>query len=83
MQSRFPILLALNKADMADSARHIARVRAAHPMEPAVAVSAATERQVGTRGQRGCFVGTGGESRRGLGGAHSSVPAVARLVPRG
>lgn len=49
-QTRFPILLALNKADLADAPRHIARVRAAQPWEPAVAVSAATERSVGQCG---------------------------------
>ena len=53
---------------MADSARHIARVRAAHPMEPAVAVSAATERQVGARGQRGSGMGPGGAGREGTEG---------------
>ncbi|GLI71344.1 hypothetical protein VaNZ11_016506, partial [Volvox africanus] len=44
LQARFPILLALNKADMASSPDHIARVRQVLPYEPAVPVSAATER---------------------------------------
>ncbi|KAG2422688.1 hypothetical protein HXX76_015852 [Chlamydomonas incerta] len=44
LQARFPILLALNKADMASSPEHIHRVRAALPHDPAVPVSAATER---------------------------------------
>lgn len=43
-QVRFPILLVLNKADMATSHDHIRRVRQALPYEPAVAVSAASER---------------------------------------
>ncbi|GAX85197.1 hypothetical protein CEUSTIGMA_g12616.t1 [Chlamydomonas eustigma] len=44
LQMRFPILLALNKADMSGAAHHIERVRSTFPHEPAVAVSAATER---------------------------------------
>ncbi|GFR42960.1 hypothetical protein Agub_g3958, partial [Astrephomene gubernaculifera] len=44
LQARFPILLALNKADMASSPDHIIRVRQALPYDPAVPVSAATER---------------------------------------
>lgn len=44
LQVRFPILLVLNKADMATSHDHIRRVRQALPYEPAVAVSAASER---------------------------------------
>ncbi|MEW5306220.1 MAG: hypothetical protein WDW36_008702 [Sanguina aurantia] len=43
LQARFPILLALNKADMSTSADHIKRVRAALPLEPVLAVSAESE----------------------------------------
>jgi hypothetical protein len=44
LRARFPLLLALNKADVGSAAGHIPRVLAAHPHEPAVAVSAASER---------------------------------------
>ncbi len=52
-QLRFPILLALNKADMDASAAHIRRIRAALPHEPAVAVSAASERWLCTQRRAG------------------------------
>ncbi len=41
---RFPILLALNKADLPSAAAHISRVRQQMPHECIVAVSAASER---------------------------------------
>ena len=43
LRLRFPILLALNKADLPGAAEHVERVRKTWPHEPSVALSAATE----------------------------------------
>lgn len=53
LAARFPILLALNKCDTAAAPRHIRRIREALPNEPAVALSAASERWLLSSARRG------------------------------
>uniref|UniRef100_A0A7S3R6V4 RWD domain-containing protein n=1 Tax=Dunaliella tertiolecta TaxID=3047 RepID=A0A7S3R6V4_DUNTE len=56
LAARFPILLALNKCDTASAPRHIRRIREALPQEPAVAMSAASERWLATTARKGQVV---------------------------
>eukprot|EP00939_MAST-03C_sp_MAST-3C-sp1_P001789 g1789.t1 len=43
LRIRFPILLALNKADLPSASRHVERIREKHALEPSVVMSASAE----------------------------------------
>ena len=63
LQVRFPILLAMNKADMRGAVENIERVRKALPHEPLVSMSAAAERLLCAEARAGRLIYEPGNNR--------------------
>ncbi|KAF8071272.1 GTP-binding protein [Scenedesmus sp. PABB004] len=80
--ARFPILLALNKADLPGARAHIEAVLATYPHAPAVAVSAAAERELQALRRAGAARYDDGAGAASLapGGGAADGPAGAALA---